>query len=383
MLLPLLPNYKTGCLNNLVPLIFKSLGDDFRKDKGRDKDEMLLENSWLPREVLEASQVVLLVLDGFGYNQFVGNIDLLPNLSEFSRSKIFSVVPTTTSTALCSIATGATPFEHGIVGYRIRVGAKDIMNVLRWSKGPKDLRQVYAPESMQPITPFDGKNIPVVNKQEFLGTGFTTAHLRDTRYVGTRVISSMAVEIKRLLLSGEKFIYTYYDGIDKIAHEYGFGSHYFAELKFVDRLVGEVLSSLTPNAVLLVTADHGQVYVPDVAIDLGSDIMDKVNLLSGEGRFRWLHAKSGAFNDLLDTARDKFEKVAWVKSKLEMIDENWFGGSPSHEVADRLGDVALVASDNVAFSDPFDVGELKLMCRHGSLTEDEMVVPLLCSKFEN
>ena len=42
-----------------------------------------------------------------------------------------------------------------------------------------------------------------------------------------------------------------------------------------------------------------------------------------------------------------------------------------------LGDVALVARDPIAFTDPNDGGAFPLRARHGSLTADEMYVPLL------
>jgi len=42
---------------------------------------------------------------------------------------------------------------------------------------------------------------------------------------------------RRLVVAGESFVYAYYEGIDKVAHEYGLGDAYDAELVFVDRLV--------------------------------------------------------------------------------------------------------------------------------------------------
>jgi hypothetical protein len=41
--------------------------------------------------------------------------------------------------------------------------------------------------------------------------------------------------------------------------------------------------------------------------------------------------------------------------------------------------VALVARDDIAFHDPGDTGPYVLIGRHGSLTADEMLVPLLAS----
>ncbi len=58
-------------------------------------------------------------------------------------------------------------------------------------------------------------------------------------------------------------MYAYYEGIDKVAHAQGLGDYFDDELRAVDRLVGDVLAVLPPGAVLVVTADHGQVDVGD------------------------------------------------------------------------------------------------------------------------
>jgi hypothetical protein len=49
----------------------------------------------------------------------------------------------------------------------------------------------------------------------------------------------------------------------------------------------------------------------------------------------------------------------------------------SDAAAARLGDVALVAREDVAFHDPQDTGPFELVGRHGSLSAAEMLVPLL------
>jgi hypothetical protein len=45
-----------------------------------------------------------------------------------------------------------------------------------------------------------------------------------------------------------------------------------------------------------------------------------------------------------------------------------------------MGDLALVALAPVSFEEPLDGGAFELICRHGSLTADEMLVPLLATK---
>ena len=183
--------------------------------------------------------------------------------------------------------------------------------------------------------------------------------------------------VRELRPRGEPFVYAYYEGIDKVAHAEGLGQYYDDELRAADRLVADVLEVLPPGAVLVVTADHGQVDVG--ALGRGARARDHgdVMLISGEGRFRWLHARPGAVADLAATAAALHGDVAWVRTKEQIIDEGWLGGIPSAEVAARLGDVALVPFEPIAFLDPADTGELRLRARHGSLTPAEMLVPLL------
>lgn len=332
--------------------------------------------SWMPAMVADASQVVLLVLDGLGWDQLQSHRELAPTLSGMTGNRITTVAPTTTSTALSSITTGLTPGEHGLIGYRIAV-AGEVLNVLRWAVGNDDRRRSLPPRDFQRFPAFLGHDVPMVNPFELCNSAFSEAHMRGGRMVSWRAASSIAVAITELLAGGERFVYAYYGGVDKIAHERGFGPYYDAELRVADRLVGDVLSMLPPGAVLLVTADHGQVQVGDRILTPTGELLAHCSLQSGEGRFRWMHARRGADADLLAAARDEFGDVAWVRTREELIDAGWFGPTVSPTVAHRLGDVAVVAHADVSFHDPDDGGPFALICRHGSMTSAEVYVPLL------
>jgi hypothetical protein len=189
----------------------------------------------------------------------------------------------------------------------------------------------------------------------------------------------MAVEVKVLLERGEPFVYAYYDGIDRIAHYRGFGSHYDAELAALDRMVGDLTDLLGPGAALAVTADHGQVEVGDRARVLDARLLGESAMVSGEARFRWLHSDGGpgAGDRLAKVAEDIYGDEAWVATIDQVAAEGWLGGEIRPEFRRRLGDVALVPHHPVAYLDGTETGEAKLVCRHGSLTPEEMWVPLL------
>ncbi len=359
--LPLLPDYGGACVCNVAPTLL-------------EPPEVWPD--WFPARVAEADQVLLLVLDGLGWEQLVERRALAPMLSGMDGGPILTVAPSTTSTAMTSITTGLPPGVHGVVGYRVAVDGS-VLNVLRWSVAGRDARNRIPPEKLQPTPAFGGQRPPAVTRADFRASGFTAAHLDGVRFHGYRVSSSLVVEASRLLRAGEPFVYAYYEGIDKVAHEYGLAEHFDAEVAYVDRLVGDLAAALPAGAAMVVTCDHGQVVVGDEIVALDRDVFEQLSLQSGEGRFRWLHARPGRAQALLEAARAHHRDQAWVVGRDQMIDEGWLGPEVTDAARGRLGDVALVAKGTVAFFDRDDSGPFELISRHGSLTPAEMRVPLL------
>ena len=362
---PMLPAYGGACIDGVVRALLE-------RHSGTP--------SWMPAPIADARQVILLTLDGLGWEQLSDRAHLAPTLCSMAGGPITTVAPSTTATALTSLTTSEPPARHGVVGYRVRVGGNDVLNVLRWRVPSGDARQLVPPSKFQDIEPFEGTRPPVVTRAEFSETGFTGAHLAGVRLYGWRMPSTLVTWARRLLTGGEPFVYAYYDGIDKVAHEHGIGDAYDDEIVAADRLVGDMLGVLPPGACLVVTSDHGQVDVGDQIVPLSQDVLDVTSLLSGEGRFRWLHARPGLEGRLNETVRDLYAGQAWVRTRDEAVDEDWFGGALSSDAATRLGDVVLAPFEPVAFLDPADVGEVKLRSRHGSLTSAEMLVPLLAAR---
>jgi predicted AlkP superfamily pyrophosphatase or phosphodiesterase len=358
---PLLPDYDGACVTNVMPALLEP--PDTMPD-------------WFPAGVADADQILFLVLDGLGWLQLQERTALAPMLVSMAGGPISTVAPSTTSTAMTSITTGMTPGEHGVIGYRVSVDGQ-VLNVLRWAVDGRDARAAIPPEKLQPQPAFLGHRPAVVTRADFRTSGFTGAHLDGVRFNGYRVTSSLVVEAGRLLRAGEPFVYAYYEGIDKVAHEYGLEAHYDAELRYVDRLVADLAAVLPPGATLVVTSDHGQLHVGDHIVTLDRDVLDHVSFQSGEGRFRWLHARPGRTGALLDAARAHHADDAWVVTRDQVIDEGWFGPVVTDSARSRLGDVALVAKGTVSFFDPDDGGPFELVSRHGSLTPAEMLVPLL------
>jgi predicted AlkP superfamily pyrophosphatase or phosphodiesterase len=332
---------------------------------------------WLPPIAREAPQVVLLVLDGLGWNAVRDRPADLPTIAAMAGGPITTVVPSTTATALTSITTGLPPSRHGLVGYRFLVGGS-VLNVLRWEA--RDAKRPPDPFDVQRHAPFLGREVPVVTRGEFRTSGFTQAHLRGVPFVGWYTTATLVEHCRRLALEKNPLVYAYYPGVDTVAHEFGLHDAYYArELAFVDALVRDLLDALPSDTVLLVTSDHGQVHLErEDWLDITA-LNGYVEVMAGDGRFRSLYAHQGGGRDLAAAARDFVGDKAWVFTRRELLDDGWLGSGATGTIPGRIGDVTLAARAPVAFADPALPHERKLRSSHGSMTADEMYVPLVAA----
>ena len=147
-----------------------------------------------PTAAAAARQVVLLVVDGLGWDPAPRTAPTAPGTAPGGHGPagpITSVVPTTTATALTSIALGAPPADHGMVGFRMRVrpdptdGPDEVLNVLGWrTSGRRRPPSTIDPHDCSSRPPAFAVAGPVPVDQpsrEFAGSGFTEAHLRGGR----------------------------------------------------------------------------------------------------------------------------------------------------------------------------------------------------------
>ncbi len=357
---PIRPDYGGAWIGGVLPALQAPVAPD-----------------WLPGVAAFASRVVVLVLDGLGEEIRRANAEHLPVMSAMEGSAITCGVPSTTATGLPCITTGLTPAEHGLLGYRIGL-EQGVLNVLRWRmdggrKGPDA-------KVLQPVAAFNGRPVPTVVRAEFEGTGFTDAHLAGGGLRGYQTPAVLRTQVQAALAADARVVYAYYDGIDKVAHAHGLtGPAFTAELRDADRLVGELLDLLPRDGALVITADHGHVAVGPDGIRSTEEVDRFVRRHAGESRFRSLYARPNKSEDLLKACMDSYGDVSWVFSREELFDDGWLGpGGPAHHRR-RVGDVVLAPFADVGFSDPATPREDLMASRHGSLTEAEMLVPLIAA----
>lgn len=362
---PIVPDYEGRSLSSLLPVLHEPVRGVERGlgDLGERLDG--------------AAGVVLVVLDGLGALQLADRASLAPTLIGGSLEPMTSVAPSTTVAALTSIFTGAAPGRHGMVGYRIATD-HGILQALSWTIDQKPAGDRIVPEEFELVEPLlvdDGTAVTYVADAKFASSCFTRAHLRGARYEGTKHLDD-AIALLVADQRTHRLSVAYHDEIDKVAHHDGLGSAYEAAIARADAFVAELRSALDDDVAIVITADHGQVPGFANGRELSASLAAKVRFMSGEGRFRWLHANPGFDEHFIAQVHAEFDEVAWVWSRDEAIEAGLFG-EIDDEVARRFGDVAIVPFDDSFVADPAMAIEARMKSRHGSLTSEEMVVPLI------
>jgi hypothetical protein len=334
----------------------------------------------------EASSYVVFLVDGLGARLLARYAHAAPYLSSLldAREPGTAGVPSTTATSLTSLGTALTPGGHGIVGFTSRIpGTDQLLNALQWSKDVDPHEWQPNPTAFQALRAVGGA-VTVVNKREFQGTGLTEASQRGADFVGAdRVGERIAAAVAA---SAEPRSLTYlYDGdLDWTGHRYGIASsQWLQQLSMIDAEAEQLRDALPRSVRLLVLADHGMVDSPTESrldVDEHPDsaaLRDGLALLGGEARFRHLYCHRGAVADVARTWREVLGERATVLTRDEAIGRGWFG-PVTPAVLPRLGDVVVAShGDFAVISTAGFPYEAKLVGLHGSLTGDEMLIPLL------
>ncbi|MGV8969529.1 MAG: alkaline phosphatase family protein [Microbacteriaceae bacterium] len=303
-------------------------------------------------------------------------------------SVIESGFPTTTAAALASLTTGASPGEHGMVGYSVRDVAND--RVVKLLSGWDSLMD---PQEWQPFpTVFerathDGLGAVVIGPERFRSTGYTQAVLRGATYLGaTRISDRVDQAVQWLRTPGQRGIaYVYVPELDSVGHAHGIASNEWTnKLEIVDGAIADLARALTPRDGLLVTADHGMIDIPvrsHVFFDRLPGLVDGVRFAAGEPRCLQLYVEPdagvGRLDSLLTAWREAEGERAWILSRNQAIDAGWFGAVRS-DVSARIGDLVVAARKNVAYYDGrAPAAKHPMIGQHGSWTPAEIQIPVL------
>ena len=363
MSVPILPDYTGRCLTSLLPAIAARCRVPGRRDQ-----------LGLP----DARCYVVLLVDGLGYHQLRSHrdaTDYLGSLMERHRP-LTCGVPSTTATSLTSLGTGRCPGEHGLAGYRFRNPEHGhAMNALSWENGPEDVA------SFQPFATVYGEfeAAACVAPTRFHNTALTRVSLSGARFIGIGDELDAEERLSAVSAATEtaQVVYVYERILDHTGHGHGVGSwRWLNALAWVDEIAEGIRRACPDDVCLIVTGDHGMINVTPEQYLVVEDTpeLDGYELLAGEARFRHVYGPDP--EQLAARWRRVLGERAWVLTRDEALAAGWFGPlSPG--VERRFGDVVVAMRDQWVLMSRTHPIEMELLGVHGSLTPEEMFVPLL------
>jgi hypothetical protein len=409
------PQYNNNCISKIPSTILHLFGVENEKTKSFPKNPIKIGS---PEKI---NKVVLIVIDGFGFNQFLNHHKenrFLTNLT--NRGEVYpltSVFPSQTTNALTTLNTGLTPQEHGIFEYFIYLKGIGVVNVLRFERIDSKRQNELIDKGFNPsILLFKGKTIHNTLKQEGINsfTHITASNAfnacSNLVFQGSKIMPAVksSDSIVRLRKNLEEntgksaYFFVHIDTLDTISHEYGPESYeYYAELSLITYLLNkELVQKIDPKTaketLLLVTADHGGVKVnpkettylnclPKTILNLQVGKNRKPILPIGSPREVFLHIKEEKLVETKEWLSQKIGNKAQIIETKEAVEKGLFGlGVASRHVFERTGNLMILpyGNETVWFENSEDRKTI-FLGQHGGLNEQEMVVPFAIAKLSS
>lgn len=327
----------------------------------------------------DAQHIVVCLIDGLGWQSLKQHPDEAPFLSHMDGGSILAAFPTTTPVGLATLGTGVLAGRHGLVGASFELPeTHELLAPLQWGSHPH-------PTAVQPEpTLFEtleraGIRTTTVSPAAYMNSGLTRAVLRGGDYRAAEDAEARAAVLRDVLKEpGRSFTYVYWGPLDRIGHEFGVGSPQWCEgLRIVDTLISHLADALVPNSALLVTADHGMVTClreHRIAIEADARLTHGIRRVAGEPRVRHLYTHPGAAPDVSAAWRELLGARADVMTRQE-LDASGLLGVVDPDLADRIGDVVVIARDHWMLASTVDPTVSGLVGQHGGLTPDEVLIP--------
>lgn len=357
-------------------------------------------------------RIVLVILDALGYRMLQrmiarGEGQGFHDIMEAGRLvPLTSVFPSTTDAALVSLQTGRPPAEHGWLAYtmylrELGIASNAILLCPVWTRQPDllldwglDLETLVTVPTLAQRLDALGVRTKAAFYTGFRNSGFSKMLYRgvgETR--GHHHASDLWVQLRHLLAEtrGKKtFITGYWSGLDTLAHAYGPDTDLWeAEFRMVSHLLsGEFLSQLPAQdregTLLLVTADHGQIHIPPERILSAKDDPELSQHLMvpimGESRAAFVYPRPGRTGAIRSYLEDAYTDWFVILDSVRALETGMMGKPITDETYARTGELLILPRGDHALQ----MGQppVPLVGRHGGLTQEEMLVPLLGARLE-
>lgn len=338
----------------------------------------------------EAERAVVILVDGLGRCNLQARQDLAPFLtSEFQSRAGQSAYPSTTAANITFLGTGVMPGQTAMAGYTVRnPDTGKVMNLISWAGGMDPLEWQRVPTVFERMRRA-GARAAHVSTWKFERSALTQAALRGAEYVAAETLAERVEATADLMANTDtKIAYLYWADVDAVGHLNGWQTpEWDRELAHLDGEIARLVSLLPPGTLVLLSADHGMVDVPQgvsnsfggparIDISAHAELSRGLDLVAGENRF--LHLFTREPEEVAQRWRGFLGQRARVLPRAEAFNAGLFG-PVRPDVADVVGDVIVALLGDISVADRSRVSEgmFTLPGLHGSVTEWERSVPIL------
>lgn len=399
------PKYAGGSILNLPATICRLFGVPEIGRAGPLAPEILGPLEVLGRDV---RRVILILMDALALHRLrnwieEGRAPLWTRLVDGGLlAPLTSVVPSTTSTALPTLWSGLSPAEHGMVGYELWLKEYGVVaNMITHSpfRVPGQLENAgFDPATALP-GPTLGRQLESQGVKTYAFQHYTIANsgmsrifLKDSRVQPFGSAAELMSNLRELMESPDRerqFIGLYWGHVDHLSHVYGpdderpaleFEHFSMALEKF---LLEKLRPSRWGETLLLMAADHGQIFTPkDPHYYLSSHtgLARRLPIQpTGENRLVYFFIRPGQTAAVQEIIEKTFMNQFVLLDPGYAIECGLFGpGTPHPRLASRTGDLLAVPVGPAYLW--WGEQESPILGRHGGLTPEEMLVPLVAAR---
>lgn len=327
---------------------------------------------------------VVILVDGLGAHNLESAKGHARFITSQATRKISCWFPSTTAASLMSLSLALRPGQHPFIGYQVfdRIEGK-VLNLLSGIDKQKgsELRSGF--DTADELAAKANVAFTFIGPAAYENSGFTASFLPSATYVAAQSVPDRFDQAaKRLTAKGREVIYLYVPELDQIAHAKGWQHLAWAsQLEEIDALVKNLASHLNHNHALVLTADHGVIDV-DISQHIYLEEIfecDEIVAVAGDTRALYLYLNSSAHLEEIQIGlQTALAKRAIAVTPKQLRDDGYWPEF-SDSASRYEPDLVVLATTKVAlyhrdFAKP---QSLKMIAHHGSVSADELVVPLI------
>jgi hypothetical protein len=342
-----------------------------------------------------ADHIILLLADGLG----IESVDAMPRgswIRQHTLRAIHAPFPSTTTSAVTSIATAQYPSTHAVTGWWVHVPslqapatvfahdrATDGVSLDRLGVTVRDLCPA------EPMLPLMTRNAALVLPADIIESPFTCYMAGTAERIGYGRLTEAAQIIARRIMDadGPTFTYWYTSSPDREAHEHGAAGAASRDAsdrldRVLERLSGE-LAELGRTYRIIGTADHGHLQMqPHLELEEDDSLLEDLTAPpAGDMRVQFWHVRRGRESSFVTGFRQRFGRWFVLLTAAEFEELGLLGADAwSAPTRDRVGQYVSISlgAATLRFAGlRGQAGYRRMRSGHSGLSPAEMLVPLI------